>query len=290
MQKPLAKKNKKKKLPPPGYARPPYQDADHAMQVAASINTGFGMESNPAILDALPVNLCVIRDLVSWDSRFLAEKWLAKNEVKLSSRAYRLHFYEACKEDLSNLRSSEPFGGVLIVDRNHKILATIPTIISWNDSVVLVSFKHDNKWNTGRLGKPFCESSKGAIWHLKSAFIDNKENVHPHEDMADVSKYPAKEFHDLFLHSYQKRAADSYKRMCDSVASHVFERVVCTKEEDPPTPEMIYRTPPCVTPGVRGFIEPRPRPFGIAKSPLRRPRAFGFAKLAPRAFGSPLNL
>ena len=252
---------------PPGYASAPYEDVNHVMNVAAAVFTGGSLETNPRVLESLPVNLCIARGLVAWGSQFDARAWLSRNWVRVSSRSFRLRFYEPCDHELSKLKHSEPFGGVVAVDADRNVIAAIPTIISWSDEVTLVSFKYGNRWNTGRLGRAFSESSKGAVWHLRSAFLDNKENVHHHEVFDDAKKCPPGEYQDLFFHAYQVRAARSYKNLCGAVAGHVFERAALSETPDIPTPDMIYKT----TRGVGVHMPPPALGFG---SPVK-PIAFG---------------
>lgn len=243
---------------PPGFASAPYQSVDHVMKVAAAVYTGSSLETTPRVLERLPVNLCIASGLVAWQSRFDAWAWLSRNGVRVSPRSFRLHFSEPCDHDLSRLRHSEPFGGVVVVDAAREVVAAIPTIISWSDEVTLASFRYGGRWNTGRLGHAFAESSLGAVWHLRSAFVDNKERAHYHEVFKDAKKCPPGEYQDLFFHSYQVRAARTYKNLCDEVAGHVFDRVAMCETPDIPTPEMIYKT----NPGA-GFGSPvKPISFG----------------------------
>ena len=46
-----------------------------------------------------------------------------------------------------------------------------------------------------------------------------------------------KKYQDLFLHSHQRSVSESYKRLCDAIVTHVFERVSAV--ENFPTPDMI---------------------------------------------------
>lgn len=245
------------KLVRPGYARAPYQSVDHVMAVAAGVFTGANIVTDPKILDSLPVNMCILGDLANWGARFCAATWLRRNNIRVASRAYKLNFYEPCDHDLSKLRHSEHFGGVVVVDKNYKIIACIPTVISWSEDVVLISFKHNNRWNTGRLGRAYAPNSKGACWHLKAAFVDNKENVHTHEVFDDARLSAPRKYMDLFIHTYQKTTAAAYKRLCDAVAGHVFEGLTGDTEQfDIPTPQMIYRTPCDSSPRARGLAAP----------------------------------
>ena len=227
---------------PPGFTSAPYQDVDHVMMVAAAVYSGSELETTPGVLGRLPVNICIASGLVAWQSRFDAPAWLSRNGVRASPRSFRFHFYERCDHDLSKLRHSEPFGGVVVVDAAREVIAAIPTIISWSEDVTLVSFRYGGRWNTGRLGQAFAESSRGAVWHLRSAFLDTKENVHYHEVFKDPKKCPPGEYQDLFCHSYQVRAARSYKNLCDAVAGHVFERAALSEKNNIPTPDMIFKS------------------------------------------------
>ena len=102
------------------------------------------------------------------------------------------------------------------------------------------------------------------VWHLRSAFVDNKENVHHHEVFNDAKKCPPGEYQDLFFHAYQTRAIGAYKNLCDAFAGHVFECVAAPDPPDIPTPEMLFKT-------TGGNGPPPSRPFGSPAKPI----AFG---------------
>ena len=74
----------------PGYVRLPFRDVDHVMRVAAEVYTGYGLETDPDVLNNLPVNLSIMKDLVS-PKRFNVPKWLSRHGVGTSTRSYELH-------------------------------------------------------------------------------------------------------------------------------------------------------------------------------------------------------
>lgn len=235
-----------------GYVKDVYRSLDHVLEVSSKVFNGTDVECDADILANLPVNLCIVRDLISWTSKFQTEAWLELAGIKEGVLPSNISFYEnkdsaIFQHNRENFRHSVPFNGAVIVDSRYKVIACIPTFLSWYKDHIFISFYHNNTWNSGRLGKPFCGTSKGAIWYIKNRFIgypECTENIHHHEEFERVHNYPAKEYFELFFHKPQERQAASYKRLCEIISRTSFTFSSVTETEDGArTPEIIRKRP-----------------------------------------------